>query len=733
MNKHFSIFQQLSWFFMIIVIVGVIATGVMTNITLRSVEKRLPGILLAELNDLSLVLENLSDVVTAARIAKDKPSSDNLNLLREKIEPVYKGIVRLRESYVLDNLIQASAFHTVVAPAIADLQIWLSEGVSGLAPENKTVVTIIFVRIDDAYQKARLLNRESRNRAQEILVEQQQRLGHFVFNANLLFVLTIIIAFGMVYLLIRQYVLQLRESKAQSDLRDQSDLLTSLFENITLGITVWGKNGKLIFSNKGFTAITGYSKLDIKSLEDWFLKAYPDQEYRNQVLAEWNKPFAQDEAIRQFKVTSITNEIKDIEFRGAFLKDGRALVTMSDNTWRIQAEEDKIKAQKVSAEQNKLALVGKIAGKMAHDFNNILGIVMGNTELALIDCKDPQIKRTLELIFEQTIRGRNLTKNLVAFAKDQEPKQKYFSVKKKIELVLNLLKKDLEGIDTARIHDIGEEYPVMPDLLADPGMVEHAFVNIIQNAIHATSMVEQPKIIIRTFHKEENIYIEIEDNGCGIPEEALDRIYEPAFTLKGSCDITNSYKPGIKGTGYGMANVKKYIEQHKGNILIDSKVGKGTKIIISFPVIKKELTQKEIIEIQKDTFYSGKHILLVEDEQAISDVQYKILTHEPCNHKVDIASKGQMAIDLFGRNKYDFISLDYVLPGGLNGMDVYKYIRQVNETIPILFVSGNLNFLESIKELKHKDFCVDHVSKPCQNKDYIQSINDLLGKIENNT
>ncbi len=94
-----------------------------------------------------------------------------------------------------------------------------------------------------------------------------------------------------------------------------------------------------------------------------------------------------------------------------------------------------------------------------------------------------------------------------------------------------------------------------------------------------------------------------------------------------------------------------------------------------------------------------------------------------------MAANGQMAIDLFDRNRYDFVSLDYVLPGELNGMDVYNHIRQANETIQILFVSGNLDFLESIKELKHKDSCVDHVSKPCQNKDYVNAINKLLEKI----
>ena len=395
-----------------------------------------------------------------------------------------------------------------------------------------------------------------------------------------------------------------------------------------------------------------------------------------------------------------------------------------DISERKQAEKDKARTQKIISEQKKLALVGQIAGKMAHDFNNVLAVIMGNAQLALINSKEAATIKALELIFNQTVRGKNLTKNLVAFAKDQEPKQEFFRLNEKIDLVLNLLKKDLQEIEL-----ISENISGTPELLADSGMIEHALVNLLQNSIHATSMIEKPRIIIRTFHKDKDIYIEIEDNGCGIPEEALGRIYEPAFTMKGSNDTTNSYKPDIKGTGYGMANVKKYIEQHKGTIVIDSKVGKGTKITISLPVITKELTEKEIIEIKKETFCFEKYILLVEDELAISDVQYKILTHEPCNHKVDIAATGQMAVDLFDRNKYDFVSLDYILPGELDGMDVYNHIRRKNNTIPILFVSGNLDFLESIKDLKHKDPCVEHVSKPCQNKDYVRAINDLLGEI----
>ncbi|MCK5310917.1 MAG: cache domain-containing protein [Desulfobacteraceae bacterium] len=254
-----------------------------------------------------------------------------------------------------------------------------------------------------------------------------------------------------------------------------------------------------------------------------------------------------------------------------------------DITDRKQAEEEKIHAQKIAGENEKLALVGQIAGKMAHDFNNVLGVIMGNTELSLIECEEIETRKTLELILEQTLRGKNLTKNLVAFAKDQELKQEFFMINEKIDLVLNLLKKDLEGIELFKENASG-----LAELLADPGMIEHALVNLIYNSIHALSIVEDPRITIRTYSFTGNICFEIEDNGCGIPEEYLERIYEPSFTLKGIKDVTSSYKKHIKGTGYGMSNVKKYIEQHKGNIKVASEPAYGTKFTVCLPVITKE-------------------------------------------------------------------------------------------------------------------------------------------------
>ncbi|MBL6994830.1 transporter substrate-binding domain-containing protein [Desulfobacula sp.] len=524
-----------------------------------------------------------------------------------------------------------------------------------------------------------------------------------------------------------QMAIAIDRKRAEEALQESEKKYRHLFKNAPAGIyEIDFEKIRFINVNDIMCKYTGYSEKELLSMNPLDLLTEDSKSLYIKRLEKLSKkekmaPNVEHDIIKKNgqKLNVILNN--DFVYKNGKLMGARVVV--HDITELKKAQEEKIKAQRFAGEQKKLALVGQVAGKMAHDFNNILGIIMGNTELSLMDCKDEETKKTLELIFEQTIRGKNLTRNLVAFAKDQEPRQEFFRISEKIDLVLSLLKNDLEGIEL-----IKEYKPGVPELLADPGMIEHALVNLIQNSIHATSMNESPRIIVTTYSLDNRICLEIEDNGCGISKENLENIYEPSFTLKGSKDVTGSYKSDIKGTGYGMANVKKYVEQHKGSISIESEVGVGATVTICLPVIKKELTTEEKAELKKEITQFEKYILLVEDETAISDVQYRILTSEPCHHKVDVAHNGEMAKDLFERNIYDFVSLDYVLAGGINGMDVYHYIRKTNQTVPVLFISGNIEFLESIKEMKQRDAYIDHLSKPCQNKDYVNGINGLLEK-----
>jgi PAS domain S-box-containing protein len=524
-----------------------------------------------------------------------------------------------------------------------------------------------------------------------------------------------------------QMAVAISRKRADDALRESEKKYRHIFKHAPAGICeIDFERLKLIAVNDILCEYTGYSEQELLAMNPMTLLTENSKNIQIERLEQLYRSKRSTSSVEHDivrkngeKLTVILNS--DFDYQNGKLKAARIVV--HDISRLKKAEAEKINAQKFAEEQKKLALVGRIAGKMAHDFNNILGIIMGNTELLLMDCKDEGAKKTLELIFSQTMRGKNLTKNLVAFARDQEPRQEFFRINEKIDLVLRLLKKDLEGIEV-----MVENEPDLPDLLADPGMIEHALVNLIQNSIHAVGMAEHPMISIRTSRCDTNICFEIQDNGCGIPREHLDSIYEPSFTLKGGKDVTGSYKKAIRGTGYGMSNVKKYIEQHRGNISLESTFGSGTRFTIHLPVVQKELTPLEKTKLQTEKTHVNRNILLVEDEQDISGVQQRILTQPPCSHRVDLAQTGQAAVDLFGKNRYDLVSLDYALPGKMNGMDVYHHIRSIDPSIPILFISGNIEFLESIKELKQQDPHIDHLSKPCRNIAYINRIDQLLEK-----
>ena len=501
---------------------------------------------------------------------------------------------------------------------------------------------------------------------------------------------------------------QLKDSKEQ-----YKQLSDATFEAIFLF-----EKGHCISQNKSAKKMFGYSDPEAigKPAIEWI---HPDHREKTFSKSRFVSTDSYQSLALRKDGTTFPCEIQTRKIN----RDNRhiRIIALRDITGQIEAEQEKLTAQKYAADQTKHALVGQIAGKMAHDFNNILGIIMGNAQLSMMDCDDLKIYKTLELIYDQTLRGKILTKNLVAFAKDQEPKQEYFKINEKIDLVLNLLKRDLLGIKIIKEFDKN-----LPDILADPGMIEHALVNMVQNCVHALNKTKKPFISLKTYCHNNQICFDILDNGCGIPKEHLENIFTPAFTLKGPRDITGLYPKSIKGTGYGMANVKRYIEQHKGSIQVSSAPGPGTKFTITLPILAKQLTPIEIKKIRVLQPKTKKRVLIVEDEPAISSVQYRVLSSRPFYHEVDIAANGRKAIGLLDRNSYDVISLDYILPGKQNGMDIYHYIRKTDTTIPILFISGNIEFLESIKDLKKKDPNIDHLSKPCKNIEYGKRINALL-------
>ncbi len=265
-----------TWIVIIGIICIVVFVGIGTNKTLRSIEKKLPNSLLLELNALSVVMESLSETVQAAERAQTLPNSQNLEHFRSKLDLVFYKLVEFRDSYVYDNMVHASAFHSVVAPAVADLKIWLIEGVSGFGPENKITVTIAYDRITKAYRQAKELNKKSKLTAQKILDTQKERLDQFLIGVNLLFGLIVITAFSLIYLLFRQYKLQYKENLARSQSDEATLIQVEAVRAANVGLWDWNlKTNKLQYSDEWKKQI-GYSPHEIgHDFNEWESRVHP--------------------------------------------------------------------------------------------------------------------------------------------------------------------------------------------------------------------------------------------------------------------------------------------------------------------------------------------------------------------------------------------------------------------------------------------------------------------------
>ena len=390
------------------------------------------------------------------------------------------------------------------------------------------------------------------------------------------------------------------------------------------------------------------------------------------------------------------------------------LSTVRDITRHKEAEQ----RERAFREQEKMAAIGRVAGKMAHDFNNILGITLGASELLLTENLPEDIQMEVQAIKDSAIRGREITQNLMFFSKDQELKYSAIDLNEKVESVVRAMRSNLQGIKVNIDYGTG-----IDRVTVDEGLLNNALINLIQNAVHAMSMTQEPSLQIRSARHGARIVIEIQDNGCGIAPEHHDKIYEPSFTLKGSMDKTGAYSREIRGSGYGLANVKRAVDKHGGAIILDSASGRGATFRIELPVVEADLQPGEAETLPAPASVQPRSILVVEDEAHFGNILYRLLRR--FGHKAHLAGTGRMAMDLLAENTYDAVSLDFILPD-MNGMEVYRKIRNKDRNLPIIFVSGNFEFMQSMMDLKEQDPRVDHLAKPFTNKDYINKLHTWL-------
>ncbi len=373
----------------------------------------------------------------------------------------------------------------------------------------------------------------------------------------------------------------------------------------------------------------------------------------------------------------------------------------------------------------KMESVGRLAGGVAHDFNNMLGVILGHTELALLRIDDKhKLCSDLKEIQKAAKRSADITKQLLAFARKQTISPKQLNLNDTVESMLNMLRRLIgEDIDL-----VWQPATLLWPVKMDASQIDQILANLCINAKDAIDGVG--KLTIETGRKSfdeeycsehpgfipgDFVLLAVSDNGCGMDKDTLDNLFEPFFTTKAVG----------KGTGLGLATVYGIVKQNKGFINVYSEPGQGSTFKIYLPrIFTDEDTDKAVPE-KKAAAGGTETILLVEDEPTILRMTRMML--ERIGYSVLSAATPGEAIDL-AKTHADEIHLlmtDVVMPE-MNGRDLSRQITDLYPDIRLLFMSGY-----TANVIAHQgvlDEGVAFIQKPFSMADMTEKVREVLDK-----
>jgi PAS domain S-box-containing protein len=378
--------------------------------------------------------------------------------------------------------------------------------------------------------------------------------------------------------------------------------------------------------------------------------------------------------------------------KGAFevhafqMSPGNAAVLFNEITSRKKAEEERQHLQEQLVHAQKMESVGRLAGGVAHDFNNMLGVILGHTELALrgLDPAHP-LFGSMTNIRKAAERSADLTRQLLAFARKQTVTPRVLHLNETVKGMLDMLRRLIgEDINLVWIPD-----PNAGNILIDPSQIDQILVNLCVNARDAIG--DTGRITIetqRTFFDRDFCLrhpdaipgdyaaLLVRDNGCGMDADTRSHLFEPFFTSK----------PVGKGTGLGLATVYGIIKQNNGFIDVESEPGKGTVFRIYLPRHSTGIEQKTEIPAEQ-VMLGDETILVVEDEPMILEMAVTVLTG--LGYTVLQTTTPTEAIRLAGENPdaIDLLLTDVILPE-MNGLDLARTLEGIRPGLRCLFMSG---------------------------------------------
>lgn len=487
-------------------------------------------------------------------------------------------------------------------------------------------------------------------------------------------------------------------------------------------------NGDVVFVTPNIQDVLGYSVEEIHAHEA-FQPIHPDDVER--LKAEFNIAIMGPEPVRMvYRAMHKDGSVRFLQSTGVayvhqdgenhFLNFTRDLTPVIEGLRKQKELESRLQ------HAQRLESLGVMAGGVAHDFNNLLTPVLADASLVLADLPaDSPIRFRLERIQRTAQRAAELTRLMLAYAGADEIEVEPLDLSKLIEETSQLLK---VGIDegTALTYMLAPDLPLVG---GDPGQLTQVVMNLLTNAVEAMG-TDGGTVAIRTGTGEQAggrvsqfpsslgpgpyVFLEIEDDGCGMDTETLRRIFDPFFTTK------------FTGRGLGLASVLGILRAHGGAIEIDSRPGRGTKFRVMLPVAeqgsagRREATRQSAVPVPPRSM-----VLVIDDDEGTREITRDCL--ERAGLRVVLASDGDTGVKRFGQHADEIavVILDRTMPG-VSGEETFDRIRAIHPNVRILLMSGyaEQRAAEAFADRQLSGF----IGKPFLPDDLLAAVNELISE-----
>jgi|GEM_PF-2839547 len=410
--------------------------------------------------------------------------------------------------------------------------------------------------------------------------------------------------------------------------------------------------------------------------------------------------------------------------KGSYFGEPALIATARENSERKKAEEERNSLAMQLSHAQKMESIGRLAGGVAHDFNNILQGMLSVSEILHAKMKPENGDHQLvSEIIRSAEKASDLTRQLLAFARKQTIKPVKLNLNRNIESMMKMLKR-LIGENISIDWFPGAD---LKEVSMDPSQLDQILVNLAVNSKDAIDGLG--RIVIRTENMTlsrdrktdmgtipagQYVLLSFNDDGAGIDKQVLEHIFEPFFTTKGTG----------RGTGLGLATVYGIVEQNRGFIYVESRPGKGSTFKICLPQIETEDAGKET-SVAMPVLEPGEslHILLVEDD--IGVIRMVASTLRQLGYKVTKTTSPKEALDLARSSAlpFDLLLTDVIMPE-MNGRDLADRILLIHPNLPVLFMSGYPD--EAISPNRVLDNRIHFIAKPFKKEDLGRILQQVL-------